>query len=315
MSDKILFPSWIEIAFRKNLEKINPRSKDFFEKLLELFPHFSQSFLDIPPRAEIGHLTSHDPKELQGSMGLQSPQQFILLTIFESFHFHAIYQLRELGLSFLAALAEGRFYASAIIGRAMMEVVCINYYSFRRVEDQLKQCIEILMAAGATKSEVERARILTRYYEGTYNMYAQISKANTASSLDWQLHLQEKFGVNIEAGGQSKIVHVLDAIRDIEKKSGLPLSSAYAVFSEFVHPNAGSKMLIVNTKRHHLPSLDALIIGDNADNSEAALFYIDHLSEGIFYTWTLALTLFDRAQSVLSVLDGLVPIEADKRVH
>lgn len=66
-------------------------------------------------------------------------------------------------------------------------------------------------------------------------------------------------------------------------------------------------MLVVNTKLAHDPLMDALRIGDNKANAEAALFYIDHVSESMFYTWTLALTLFDRGQKLISDLDGLVP--------
>ena len=127
--------------------------------------------------------------------------------------------------------------------------------------------------------------------------------------------MREKFQINIAASEQSKKVHVNTAIEDIEKQSGLPLKEAYNLLSEFVHPNAGSKMLVVNTKQSHHPLMDALKIGNNKGNPEAALFFIDQLSESVFYTWTLALTLFNRGQELLEVIDRLIPKEPSKNVR
>ena len=104
-----------------------------------------------------------------------------------------------------------------------------------------------------------------------------------------------------------KKVNVKTAIEYLEKQSALPLWDAYNMLSEFVHPNAGSRMLIINTKRSSLPLMDALIIGDNKLNVEAAMFYVDHLAESMFYAWTLALTLNQRSQNLISVLNALVP--------
>jgi hypothetical protein len=74
-------------------------------------------------------------------------------------------------------------------------------------------------------------------------------------------------------------------------------------------------MLIVNTKQARLPLMDALTIGENKGNVETALFYVDHLAEGMFYAWTLALTLFHRGQELIGVLDRLVPKGASRNVH
>lgn len=315
MSDPNTFPAWIAEAVSNNQQQLNDESREFFEKLLEHFPHFDRTFLSIPDTLDIGILKSYNPKEIQKQFGFESPHEFILLNICESFHFQATYQIRELGLSLQNSMLEGRFYVAAITIRAMLEVVCVNYYTFRRVEKQFKQCLESLIIARKTKSTAEKSRLLKIYYQGTYEIFTKLFDANTASSIDWSKYLREKFQINIAASEQSKKVHVNTAIEDIEKQSGLPLKEAYNLLSEFVHPNAGSKMLVVNTKQSHHPLMDALKIGNNKGNPEAALFFIDQLSESVFYTWTLALTLFNRGQELLEVIDCLIPKEPSKNVR
>lgn len=315
MSGPNKFPDWIVEAANKNQSQLNPKSKEFFDKVIELFPHFDRWFLSIPPTSDVGVLKSYDLDDVRRHYGLESPQEFILLIICEVFHFHTTYQVRELGLSLLNSLNEGRFYVSAILNRATFEVVCVNYYTFRRIERQFKQCLGYLRAAAKTRSPAERTKILKKYYQGTYEILSGVFDANAASSINWQRYYKDKFDVAIDAGEDVKKVHVGTAIPDLEKASGLPLSAAYDILSEFAHPNAGSKMLVVNTKRSHDPLMDALVIGDNKANAEAALFYIDHVAESMFYTWTLALTLFDRGQKLIAVLDNLVPGRSAKNVH
>jgi hypothetical protein len=309
------FPAWVAEAVNNNSGQLNPKSKEFFDKLLELVPHFDQAFLSIPATSDIGILKSYDPKEVQIAFGLDSPHEFILLNVCETMHFQATYQLRELGVSLLHELTEGRFYVAAMISRAMLEVVCVNYYTFRRVETQLKQCLALLRKASKTKSTVERSRLIQSYYQGTFEIFSKVFGANVSSSINWSDYLRDRFEITIEASEKVNKLNVKTAIEDLEKPSGLPLWDAYSVLSEFVHPNAGSKMLIVNTKQPRLPSMDSLTIGANKGNVEAALFYVDHLAEGMFYAWTLALTLFHRGQKLIGVLDRLVPKGASRNVH
>jgi hypothetical protein len=61
--------------------------------------------------------------------------------------------------------------------------------------------------------------------------------------------------------------------------------------------------------------MDILTIGDNKSNTEAVLFYIDHMAESTYYAWTLALTLFHRGQELIAILDKLVPKGTSKNVH
>ena len=300
------FPPWIVEAVSGNRNQLTPDASKFFDQCMELFPHIDSHFLSIPATSDLGVLKSYDPAEVHDQYGVKSPNELILLNIFELFHFQAKYQLRELSLSLMHALEEGRFYVAAITSRAMLEVVCVNYYTFRRVDEQFKQCLQYLRTAAKTKSHVEKAKLLDKYARGSYEIFSKLFDANLATSIDWKAHLFDKYVLSTEAPEATKKVHVNTAIEDIEKQSGLRLSSAYHVLSEFVHPNAGSKMLIVNTRTAHDPLMDKLKIGDNKGNVEAALFCIDHLAESIFYTWTLALTLSDRGQKLITVLDDFV---------
>ena len=309
------FPEWIVDSISKNHDKVNPKSRNFFEKLIEIFPDFDRAFLSIPATADIGILHSYDPEEIQRYYGLERPHEFILLNISELFHFQAVYQLRELGLSLLSALAEGRFYVSAITSRAILEIVCVNYFTFRRVENQFKQCLERVKGIAKTKSNVEQSRLMREYNEGVYTIFTKLFEANIASSIDWSKYLDKKFNIQVDVHDEGKKLQVLTVIEDLEKPSGLPLSETYKLLSEFVHPNAGSKMLVVNTKRPYHSMMDALTIGDNRANTEAALFYVDHVAEGMYYGCTLALTFFHRSQKLIGVLDQMVPGNAAKNLH
>jgi len=309
------FPAWIFEAAMQNQDQLNPKSLEFFEKIVENFPYFNQHFLSIPPTADVGVLKKYDPTEVGKQYGIKTPVEFILLNIYELFHFQATYQLRELGISLFNSLNEGRFYVAALLSRAMLEVVCVNYYTLIKVENKFKQNLEYLKSAARTKAVHEKEKLLKIYYTGTHEIFSKLFDANTATSIDWQMHLQDKFGYTIPKTEKRKIIHVHDGIKDLEKASGLPLWEAYSNLSEFVHPNVGSKMLVVNSKREHDPHMFAITLGENQSNSEAALFYLDHMSESMFYLMTLALSFSDRGQKLITLFDRMSSAEGANTVH
>jgi len=130
-----------------------------------------------------------------------------------------------------------------------------------------------------------------------------------------QKYLNENLKISIPKGEKKKIIHVHDGIEVLEKSSGLPLMEVYSTLSEFVHPNLGSKMLTVNTRRDHSPFMDEVIIGSNKFNSEAALFYIDHIAESMYYTMTLSLILHGRGQKLISLLDQMSSKDGGSTLH
>lgn len=305
MSEPNVFPVWIKEAVKGNRDQMDPKSREFFEKLLELIPHFDQAFFKIPESADLGILKTFDPGEVANQAPTKSPIEFVLLSVFEQFHFEFIYSTREVALALLSSMYEGRFYVSALTTRAMLEIVCVNYFTFSKVEQQVRSCIERLKKAAKTRSKVEKSRLLKEYVEGAYRIFSLLFDANAASSISWPTYMNERFNGRMSTETSVKKINTKEAIDDLEKKSRLPVGFTYDLLSEFVHPNAGSKMLIITTRKRHSQILDRVTIGSNKNNPEAVLFYFDHLAEGTYYTFTLALTLFDRGQKLVSKLDVL----------
>ena len=81
------FPDWIVKSVYESSDKLNPKSKDFFEKIIENLPHFDRCFISIPETSKVGILKNYDPVEVKNHYGFNSPFEFILLNIFEQFHF------------------------------------------------------------------------------------------------------------------------------------------------------------------------------------------------------------------------------------
>ena len=302
MKTKGNFPDWITTVAGKNQASINRESQDYFEKVKELYPHFASAYIDIPSHVELGVLKSHNPSEVSDFFQKDGPSEFIIFNIYETFHFVFVYQIHELSLIMQDCLENGKFFGAAIINRSIFELVCTNYYTFRRVESKFSECIEVLKKLVKTKSAVEKETLKKQYFEKLYEIFSALHRGNTASSINWQEHMQ-KFGlVNSEKKEVEKI-HINKVIEDIEKSSKLPISRIYGLMSEFVHPNYGSKTLIIKTLSKHNDLMGKLTIGENQNNGEAALFYLDQCSEGLYTTLTLAMSLIDRSVRLLSALD------------
>jgi len=306
-------PEWIVDAIRQNDHLLRQKSKDSFEKICEIWPHFASSHLDIPENSELGVLRTYSLEDLSKQYDTHMLREFLLLNVCEQIHYFSIYQIRELGLSLTDSLEKGHFYVAGITTRAFLEVVCVNYWTFRRIDDLFRECFKWMQVATKTRSSIEQDKLLKKYSENLYKIASLAYDANTSTSLDWGAYLKQ-FGASLTSARPSKI-NVHEAIKDIGGKSKLPLIDVYDVLSEFVHPNAGSKMLIVNTKRSQHELMDAVKIGNNQHNAEAALFYVDHLAEGLYYSLTLSLTLSDRFSRLLDVLNAMVSSSPAQKYH
>lgn len=306
-------PTWIIDAIKNNNSKLRPKSHESFERICEIWPSFTNSYLNIPENSELGILRTHSLDDLSKQYETPLLREFVLFNTCEQLHYFSIYQIRELGLSLIDSLESGRFYVAGITTRAMLEVVCVNYWSFRRIDDLFRECFKWLQVASKTKSSKEREKLNKKYSENLYKIATLVHEANTATSLDWGVYLTQ-FGGSMPSEPPSKI-NTNEAIKDIASKSKLPLTEVYSVLSEFVHPNAGSKMLVINTKRAHYRLMDVVTVGNNRHNEEAALFYVDHLAEGLYYSLTLSLTLSDRFIRLLNVLNGFVTAASTQKHH
>jgi hypothetical protein len=305
MKTKNNFPEWIVSVADSNQASINKESSENFEKVKELYPNFVSAYIELPMNVDLGVLKSHNPFEVSSYFEMGSSLEFIVFNVYETFHFVFIYQIRELSLIMEDCFREGKFFGAAIINRSIFELVCANYYTFRRVENKFTECIAILNKIVKTKSSVEKETLTKQYVEKIYEIYAVLHRGNTASSIDWQDHMQ-KFGLSKNESKDIQRIHISTAIDDIEKQSKMPLQKIYGYMSEFVHPNYGSKTLIIKTASKQNELMDKLTIGENKDNEEAALFYIDQCSEGLYITLTLALSLHDRSLKLLFALDQII---------
>ena len=313
MNTKNNFPDWIVNAASIKQASLNKESLDYFEKAKELYPYFASTFIDTPKSVELEVLKSHNPSEVSSYYQKSNPLEFIVFNIYETFHFVFIYQIRELSQIMHDCLEEGKFFGAAIINRSIFELVCTTYYTFRRVECQFLECIEILKKLVKTKSAVEKETLKKQYFKKIYDVYSVLQRGNTASSINWHEHMQ-KYGLANSEVGEFERIHISKAIEDIQKKSKMPLEKIYGLMSEFVHPNYGSKTLIIKTSSKHDDLMDKLTIGENKNNREAALFYIDQCSEGLYTTLTLATSLIDRSLKLLSTLDQISG-NAKKTLH
>jgi hypothetical protein len=313
MKAKNNFPDWIATVAKKNQASINRQSLDYFEKVKDLYPHFVSAFIDIPKNVDLGVLKSHDPSEVSGYFQKDGSLEFIVFNVYETFHFLFVYQIRELSLILQDCLEEGKFFGAAIINRSIFELVCTNYYTFRRIEAKSVEFTEIVRKFIKTKSAVERETLTKQYFKKLNEVYEVLHRGNTASSIDWNEHMQ-RFGLAKSEAKELQRIHISTAIDDIEKQSKMPLQKIYGLMSEFVHPNYGSKTLIFKTSNEHNELMTKLTIGENKNNEEAALFYIDQCSEGLYTSLTLALSLNDRSIKLHKVLDQFT-VSGKKTVH
>lgn len=302
MKAKGVFPEWIVNVADKNQASIHKESNEYFKKVKELYPHFSSAYIGIPENVDLGVLKSHDPSEVSSYFQKDGPLEFIVFNIYELFHFVFIYQVRELSKIMQECLENGKFFGAAIINRSIFELVCTTYYTFRRVESKFTECIEILKKIVKTKSTVEKETLTKQYFQKLQDIFSVLQRGNMASSIDWHEHMQ-KFGLAASGEREIQRIHIGTAIEDIQKQSKMPLEKIYGLMSEFVHPNYGSKTLVFKTSNEHNKLMNKLTIGENKNNEEAALFYIDQCSEGLYTTLTLALSLNDRSIKLLTVLD------------
>ena len=147
----------------------------------------------------------------------------------------------------------------------------------------------------------------SQYVAKLHEIYSLIVKANTGTTIDWPNHLHN-YGLNQDLPVQSKKIHLNDAIKGIEKDSNIPLTRIYELMSEFVHPNYGSRTLMINTKKTHDFFMEKLIVGENSRNPEAALWYMDNCAEGLYYTLTMCMSLFNKSKHFLDAMHSFIQV-------
>jgi hypothetical protein len=315
MSQVNAFPSWLLDVEKSAGGKLNKNSRDFFSKAMECYPYFYEVFLNCPNKLEIGQLNELNPHFLETYYGKQAVLiPFIVANIFECFHFEFVYQIRELAISQREALERGAFYVAVILSRSIFETICTQYYTVRRVDEKFKQLVKWTQEAAKTNSKVEQEKLLRKSNEVLYEIFSLVFSARASTSLDWAAHMST-FGFQIENAEKIKPIHVSKAVEDLENASKLPLIKTYSLLSEFVHPNFGAKTLILNTKQPYQPYMDKMTLGENINNHEAALWYLDQLSESLYYSLTLACSLHEMSVKFLNAIFSLAGINDKQSIN
>lgn len=207
---------------------------------------------------------------------------------YEQFYFITCYQVRELATAFAESLAKGDFYASAIMARSILEICSCAHYILRRLQSKFVEISKVAASFAASKSVSHIDKMSNEFLTKIYEAFSYLHRANRASSFPWAAHF-ERYGVELNEASFGKALHTGTCIEDISKAYKLPIENCYAILSEFVHPNFGSRTLLVGTREPINATMDKLRIG-SVKREEKCLWFIDHISEPLYHTLNLALT-------------------------
>jgi len=281
-------PHWMVQEARKNSGSLNAASLSFFDKLAEFYPHFDARYVAAPARADLEALSTYDLDQIAALYPGADPRLVILRSEYEQFYFITCYQVRELAIAFARALAAGDFYVGAILARSILEISSCAHYILRRLQSKFVEISNVATSYAKTKSADHSEKLRTEFLTKIYEAFSHLHRANTASSFPWSEHF-ERLGVKLNEASFGKVLHTQTCIEDVSKAYKLPIESSYATLSEFVHPNFGSKTLLVGSRKPINTAMDKLKIG-SVNREEKCLWFIDHISEPLYHTLNLALT-------------------------
>lgn len=282
------FPRWIINEARANAVALNATSLSFFDKIVDVYPHFEARYVHAPPQADLEALSTYDLKQISALYPGADPRLVILRSEYEQFYFITCHQVRELAAAFAKALAAGDFYACAIMARSILEISSCAHFILRRLQAKFVEISNVAASYAKTKSADHIAKMRTEFLTKIYEAFSTLHRANRASGFPWSEHF-ERFGVELKDASFGKALHTNTCIEDVSKAYKLPLESCYAILSEFVHPNFGSKTLLVGSREPINTAMDRLKIG-SVNREEKCLWFIDHISEPLYHTLNMALT-------------------------
>lgn len=290
------FPDWLLKAAHANATSLNATSLSFLEQAAELYPHFDKGYVNAPPLAELTVLSSYDLDLIHSNYPNADPRLLILRSAYEQFFFVTGYQIRELAIPFAKALETGEFYVSAILIRSILEISSCAHYILRRLQTKFVELSRTAASLVASKSGSHVERMQKEFATKLYEAFSYLQRANTASSFPWVEHLQ-RFDVELNDASFGKALNTKSCIEDIAAAYKQPFNVCYDVLSEFVHPNFGSKTLLIGTRERINEVTDRLKIGAS-NRDEKCLWFVDHLSEPLFHTIKLALTFHQNGASL-----------------
>lgn len=282
------FPNWILEAARTHTTQLNATSLGFLEQVAELYPHFDKGYVNAPPLAELTVLSSYNLDRIYAYYPDADPRLLILRSAYEQFFFITGYQIRELAIPFARSFESGEFYAAAILIRSILEISSCAHYILRRLQTKFVELSKTSASLVASKSADHIAKMHKEFATKLYEAFSYLQRANTASAFPWAEHLQ-RFGIELSDPSFGKALNTKSCIEDIAGAYKQPFNVCYDVLSEFVHPNFGSKTLLIGTREPVNDVTDRLKIGAS-NRDEKCLWFVDHLSESLLHTIKLALT-------------------------
>ena len=121
---------------------------------------------------------------------------------------------------------------------------------------------------------------LERFIADLLEIISLMQRAVQGSGFNWngwlqELHDQHGVGENSLEFKQIRKTHINDCIRDLAKHSNLPVEKYYSIFSEMVHPNWGSHMLVIDTRIRVDDLRGDLVLSSHPKNIEAAGFFFE----------------------------------------
>jgi hypothetical protein len=287
-NEGLQFPQWILREVRNSSVSLNGASLSFLEKVVDLYPHFDQRYISAADRSNLEALSTYDLDQIANLYHGADPRLVILRSEYEQFYFVTCYQIRELAPIFAKAFADGDFYTSVIIARSVLEISSCAHYILRRLQSKFIEISKVATSSQKTKSADQKRKLHIEFLTKIYEAFSHLHRANRASGFPWAEHLG-RFGVELNDASFGKVLHTGTCMEDISKAYKLPIESCYAVLSEFVHPNFGSKTLLVGSREPINAVMDRLKIG-SVNREEKCLWFVDHISESLYHTLNLALT-------------------------
>jgi hypothetical protein len=297
------FPKWILEAAQSHEAQLNAISLTFLKQVEELYPHFNECYGNAAPCAALTVLSSYDLDLIRSSYPAADPRLLILRSAYEQFFFITGYQVRELAIPFAKAFGSGDFYVSAILMRSILEISSCAHYILRRLQTKFVELSKTGASLVASKSADHIAKMHKEFATKLYEAFSYLQRANTASAFPWAEHLQ-RFGIELSDPSFGKALNTKSCIEDIAAAYKQPFNVCYDVLSEFVHPNFGSKTLLIGTRERINEVTDRLKIGAS-NRDEKCLWFVDHLSEPLFHTIELALTFHQNGASLYNFICDL----------
>ncbi len=290
------FPDWILKAAHSDAAKLNAASLGFLDQLVELYPHFDQVYVNAEPVARLTVLSTYDLGRISSNYPDADPRLLILRSAYEQFFFITGYQIREIAIPLVKAINKGDFYVAAILIRSILEISGCAHYILRRLQTKFVELSKTAASHVASKSADHIAKMRKEFATKLYEAFSYLQRANTSSAFPWAEHLQ-RFGVKLSDPSLGKALNAKSCIDDVAAAYKQPINSCYDVLSEFVHPNFGSKTLLIGTRERINEVTDRLKIGAS-NRDEKCLWFVDHFSESLFHTIHLALTFHQNGASL-----------------